>query len=364
MVLNENDIEFLFDIKRLNYNYGGYKKLGNIFYPLKTNSNQIVIKQLNSIFNNNDGFLISNIDHYNTLSQLNILPSKMCLINVLSGNDTIKYLYEKGVRFFVFDNCDTLNSFLSYADLTQCKISVRINTMEVFNDTLMHLGASTAECRKMLNILNTKCDNIGISFYLQTKIKKEKNAMKKMLSYIEQSFRGFKLKFISIAGIEEFSSLDEEYLKNLKLSMNLDEIILEPGKHLVGNTFDMRTKVIRVKNIGNKSIIIIKAGIYSGLFDVVLYDEKFKIYFKSKNNNYIKFSYTKDNEHNYEIYMCGGSSDSGDVIGTMYINEKYKQEMEIGTEILVKDIGAYFEEFIMPYGGDINKVYTEVNHEV
>lgn len=361
MNLKENDVEFIFNKKKLNHNYDGYKKIGNVFYPLKTNSNEHIINNLYRVFDKEDGFLISNISHYSHLIKLNIPSNKMCIINVLSSNATLKYLYEKGVRFFTFDNFDSLNDFLTYADLKQCKISIRINTMEVFDDTLIHLGANTTECRKMLDLLNNKCEKIGISFYLQTKIKNEPNAMEKMLDYIKQNFKDTGLTFISIAGIKKYLKLDKEYLKEIKRLMNLEQIILEPGKYLVGDTFDMKTIVIRIKNMKDKSIVIIKNGIYSGLLDVLLYDEKFKLYFKTRNNNYIEFSYVKDNEHNYEIYMCGGSSDSGDIIGTMYINEKYKDELKKGTEILIKDIGAYFEEFFMSYGGDINKIYTEVD---
>lgn len=361
MNLKDNEVEFIFNKKKLNYNYSSYKKIGNIFYPLKTNSNELIIKNLNCIFDKRDGFLISNINHYNHLIKLNIPSNKMWLINILSSIDTIKYLYEKGVRFFTFDNFESLNNFLSYADLKQCKISIRINTMNVFNDALMHLGADTTECIKMLELLNKKCKKIGISFYLQTKIKDEFKAMEKMLEYIKQNYNEFQLTFISIAGIKKHLELDEKYINDIKNIMNLEEIILEPGKYLVGNTFNMKTKVIRLKNVKDKLIVIIKNGIYSGLLDVLMYNYKFEFYFKTLNNDYIEFSYVKDNKHNYEIYMCGGSSDSGDIIGTMYINEKYKNELKVGTEILIKDIGAYFEEFFMPYGGDINKIYTEVN---
>ena len=104
MNLDENDVEFLFNPNKLIYNYNGYKKLGNIFYPLKTNSNDMIIYNLKKIFNPEDGFLISNTKHYDILRKLNVTPDRMCLINVLSGNGTIKYLYNQGVRFFVFDS--------------------------------------------------------------------------------------------------------------------------------------------------------------------------------------------------------------------------------------------------------------------
>ena len=58
--------------------------------------------------------------------------------------------------------------------------------------------------------------------------------------------------------------------------------------------------------------------------------------------------------------MCGGSSDSGDKIGLMYINSKYKDELTTGAKIRIKDVGAYFEEFFMPYSNDLKKVFIEV----
>lgn len=359
--LKQNNIEFLFNKNKLYQNYISYKEKGDIFYPVKANANGLVLKNLKCYFDDADGFLISNISQFNDLIKLNISPRKMCLMNVLASSDTIKYLYKNGVRFFCFDDLDSLKEFLSYANLNECKISVRINTVEVFDDAFIHLGASYSECREMLTLLNNNCKKVGISFYIQKKLKKISNVIEKMLDYIKENFNEYNLNFISIAGINKEIELDKEYLKNLKEEMKLDEIILEPGKYLVGDVIDLKTRVIRTKNIKDKRIIIIKNGIYNGLLDVLVYDEKFKFYFKDTNNKYHEFSYIKDSEHDFEVYMCGGSSDSIDVIGTMYISSKYEEELNNITEILIKDVGAYFEEFFMSYGGDINKIYTEVN---
>jgi len=363
MYLKDNDIKIIINNKKINNNYDNYAKLGTVYYPLKTNSNKIILETLNKkIKENNGGFLISNINHFNLLNHLNILPTQMCLINVFSSNNTIKYLYDKGVRFFVFDNVNSLDNFISYAKLEECKISIRINTMEVFNDTLMHLGSDLQECKVMLNKLKGKCEDIGISFYMQTKIKNEDDALEKMLNYINKNFNDFNINFISIAGVKKYDEINKNSLNQIKSSMKLDEIIIEPGKYLVGDTVDMITKVIRLKYINDKLILIIKNGIYSGFLDVLLYKEKFKLYFKTRNNKFIEFNNKKEKDDDCEVYICGGSSDSGDVIGTMYVNNKYIEEIEVGMDIIVKDVGAYFEEFFMPYGGDINKVYVEVDN--
>ena len=360
----ESAITFLINKNVIIHNYKNYSKIGSIFYPLKTNTNKIVLKTLINNFTSCDGFLISNINHFNLLNSMKVSPRKMCYINVLSGDNTIKYLYDNSVRFFVFDNFNSLKKFISYADLSECKISIRLNTMEVFDDTLMHLGSSTAECKEMLDLVIGKCNNIGISFYLQTKIKNEISALERMLYYIENNFKNYNIDFLSLAGIKSHNELNLATIDEMKQKMNLKNIILEPGKYLVGNSINMITRVIRIKKINNKNILIIKNGIYSGLLDVILYNEKFKFYLID-NDKFLDFSYIKDNNHNVEVYICGGSSDSGDVIGTMYVSEECFNKINVGSELLIKDVGAYFEEFFMSYGGDIDKVYVEVdNNEI
>ena len=75
----------------------------------------------------------------------------------------------------------------------------------------------------------------------------------------------------------------------------------------------------------------------------------------------IKFEHVANTEADYKIFMCGGSSDSGDKIGEMYINSKYKDELKEGTKIIVKDVGAYFEEFFMSYSSDLKIKYISKN---
>ncbi|MBR5370301.1 MAG: hypothetical protein IK137_03245 [Bacilli bacterium] len=358
--MNKDEITFLINKSTIIHNYNNYSKTGNVYYPLKTNTNKIVLKTLIENFKNNDGFLISNLDHFNILNLLNVPSEKMCYINVLSSDDTIKYLYDKGVRFFVFDNNKSLKEFMEYANLTECRIALRLNTMEVFNDTLMHLGASTIECKEMLDELNNKCKSIGISFYLQTKVKNEKDSLERMLNHIQESFKDYNIDFLSLAGLKKYEEINTKSIDETKNIMHLKEIILEPGKYLVGDSIDIITKVIRIKRINNKNIIIIKNGIYSGLLDIVLYNEKFKLYLVD-NNKYLDFSYKKDNNHDIEVYICGGSSDSGDVIGTLYISNDCFNKIKVGSDILIKDVGSYVEEFFMSYAGDIKKKYVEVD---
>ena len=47
--LEENNIYFYFNKNKLIHNFNDFSYLGNIYYPLKTNSNKIVIETLKEI---------------------------------------------------------------------------------------------------------------------------------------------------------------------------------------------------------------------------------------------------------------------------------------------------------------------------
>lgn len=359
--LEENNIYFYFNKNKLIHNFNDFSYLGNIYYPLKTNTNEVIIKTLQPLIEKgNNGYLISSIYHFEVLKSANVNPLKMCFINVLAENNTVKYLYDNGVRFFTFDNLNTFIEFSKYADLSKVKIAIRLATTQVFNDKFTHLGADFEECLKIFSFLkNNKCKDYGISFYIQNNLKAEDNALERILRYIQENYNNLGINFVSVGGLKQSKEISKETLENFKEKLKISQIILEVGRHLVENTIAMETKIIREKTINSMKTVIIKNGIYSGFFDILLYNKKFPIYLKSKNGREIKVEYEKSEESNYEFFMCGGSSDSGDKIGLMYINSKYKNELKTGTKFIVKDVGAYFEEFFMPYSNDLKKVFIE-----
>ena len=330
-------------------NYNDYSKIGQIYYPLKTNSNETVLKELIKLYENTDnGFLISHISHFDKLIKLGVSPEKMCLVNVISDEDVIKYLYDHGVRYFTFDNIESLSNFLSYADSSKIKISIRLNIFEVFG-VYSHLGAKTKNCYEMLDLLIKKqINNYGISFYLQKETFPEHNVLNEMLDYIKDNFSNYAMKFINIGGAIKPNEIDINKLNEVKKAVSASYIIVEPGRYLVGNAGYMETVIIK-KQLDNT--FIISNGIYSGLLDCLLYKKKFELFLKL-NSKTVKLKY-EPFEGSKELIICGSSSDSGDKIGKFYIDSYLYEEIDIGTVIIVNNALAYVEEFFMPLGGDL-----------
>ena len=217
----EQAIDFYLKEDILKSNYERFSKIGQIFYPLKTNSNEAVIKKLIELYgSSNNGFAISNIKHFEELVNLGVPTEKMSLINALADDDFIKYLYDKGVRCFVFDNMNSLQNFLPYANPSEIKISIRLNIVEVFG-IYSHLGAMTNECYRMFDVLkDSNVSDFGISFYLQKETLPEGNPLNKMLDYVKDKFSNYDLAFLNIGGAVKPNDIDINKLEDVKKSLH------------------------------------------------------------------------------------------------------------------------------------------------
>ena len=356
--MNQKDVtNFNVDSDKLLANINAFKQLGSVYYPLKPNADVEILNELIDLSDGDLGFLVTYLSHFNKLIELGINPDKIGVINVLLDDESIKYLYDNGVRFFTFHNINQVINFSKYADLKKCKINVRLSICEPFKQ-FSHLGGNTEECKKMIALLNQLgCTNYGISFYLQKEITNAPNCLETMLDYISNNFAGYGMKFINIGGSKKPEELDRTKLDQVKQTLGIENFVLEPGRYLVGNAVEMETSIIETKTIANRPCIIIKNGIYSGLVDTLLYQKQFEYCLKT-NEGLIRFELQPSEDVNYEFIMCGGSSDSGDRLGRFYINEKYKNLLKTGATLVIPNAGCYVAEFFMALGGDLTKQYN------
>ena len=349
-----NIVNFYLEVNKLKQNYDSFNKIGQIYYPLKTNSNIVVIKEINRLYNGSDnGFLITHECHYNKLKQIGITADKICVANVLMSDIDIHYLYNQGVRYFTFDNINSLKEFLRYANPNEIRIAIRLNIIEVFN-VFSHLGALTKNCKEMFDLLKeNNVKNFGISFYLQKETVPAGNVLNRMLDYIKDNFNTYSMSFINIGGAIKPEEIDISKLNEVKEILNANKLIIEPGRYLVGNAGYMETEIIK-KTL--KNTFIIKNGIYSGLLDCRLYNKNFELYLND-NSRLIKLEY-KPFKESKEVIFCGASSDSGDRIGKLYIDDDNYNKLKVGSIIKVENALAYVEEFFMPLGGDFRIKYN------
>lgn len=355
---------YYIDRCKLYENFDKFSAFGNVYYPLKSNSNETILSALfDKILKTKNGFLISSVSHFRILEKMGVDPEQIELINVFLSKEDILYLYKHGVRQYTFDNLDTLKQISNIMNLSELKINIRLSSQCVFHSYFTHLGADLEETKKMIGFLKNKHADVGISIYLPCKIQKKINYINKTINYLINNFSNCEIKRISIGGICPPETLMKTDILKLRQKMCLDEVILEPGRYLVENAVELKTKIIRTKKKPNHHYLVIRNGIYSGFFDKILYHRKFKFSFLGENKIEIPMYNEKTIKHPYCIEIYGGSSDSGDIIGKLYINKENAKYLCTGRFLYIKDVGAYFEEFTMNYGKDIHTKHIFKNYE-
>ena len=365
--MEKQKVNFVLNEGVLSENVDNFTKIGQVYYPLKSNSNEVIIEELVKLFEGtNNGFLVTYRSHFEKLISLGVSPDRIGIVNVLADDEDLEYYYNNGVRYFTFGNADKLNKFLEYADPADVKISIRLNIKEPFEEVLgekkIHLGAKTDTCKRMFDTLNEHgINNYGISFYLQKELLPQPDVLNHMLDYIEENFDGYKFRFINIGGALKAHKIDQDKLNETREKMGADYIIVEPGRYMVGNAGYMET-TIEERN-DEDDIIIVKNGIYGGLLDAKLYGKTYSLVIPVE-EGYVRLSKEEIDENGNKrkgFTICGGSSDSGDCIGEYFIDETFADRLQPGSKIIVLNALTYVEEFMMKLGGDLEPEYHIVN---
>ena len=128
---------------------------------------------------------------------------------------------------------------------------------------------------------------------------------------------------------------------------------------IVNDCIDLKTRIIDVKNINKKQFVVIQNGIYTGFLDKIIFNKKYEMMLLMNENNF-EIRYKKDKICNHGFYLFGGSSDTLDFLGKYYINKRASKNLIIGQNVLVKNVGAYFEEVFTSYCNNLVVKYTEV----
>lgn len=360
-------MEFIYDEEKLKENYNNISLYGPIFYPMKANTNTMVINTLYELYRNTEGlytknkFLISNMLHYEKLKKLNIPEDYIGLMNPLLSDDEIKRLYDSNVRFFVFDNIKKYKTFIKYANLQDTIIIFKLSIESIYPGIHSNLGINKKELEDILKSNHLICrdkTHIGISIYFNQEVKdKYPNSqyIRKAINYINKLKYINELNFLEIGGLIDIKN-DIQYFNNV-CNKNGLKIILEPGRELLQDVMISKTDIIRIAN----SNITLKDGIYTGMLDCILYKKKFDIDIIFNNTIYPLYR-TRQSTEQIEVHLFGGSADSADKLGIYYINNKdYKELIITPVKLLsaiIRNTGSYFEEFITTYNGEIKSITT------
>lgn len=317
-----------------------------IFYAIKANPGEPVLKMLSEMGSNFD---IASRYELDMIKPFVNEPERLSYGNTIKKPSDIKYFYENGVRMFATDSKDDLKNIAENAPGAKIYVRVLIENSTTADWPLSRKFGCNPDMAYNLLVMAKELGLIpyGVSFhvgsqqrdigawddaiakvkYLFTSLEEEEGIILKMIdmgggfpaSYIEPTNE------LSVYASEITRFLTEDF------GSSLPEIILEPGRSLVGDSGILTSEVIlsaRKNNTALNRWIYLDAGKFNGLIETL--DECIKYPLVT----------TKDGDKEGEVIIAGPTCDSMDI---MYENTKYKLPVTLrqGDKVYWLSTGAY-----------------------
>ncbi len=317
-----------------------------IFYAIKANPGEPVLKMLSEMGSNFD---IASRYELDMIKPFVKEPERLSYGNTIKKASDIKYFYENGIRMFATDSKDDLKNIAENAPGSKVYVRILIENSTTADWPLSRKFGCNPDMAYNLLVMAKELGLIpyGVSFHVGSQ-QRDIGAWDDAIAKVKYLFtsleeeEGIILKMIDMGGgfpanyIEPTNALSvyaSEITRFLTEDFGnaLPEIILEPGRSLVGNSGILTSEVILSSRKNNTALnrwIYLDAGKFNGLIETL--DECIKYPLVT----------TKDGDKEGEVIIAGPTCDSMDI---MYENTKYKLPVNLrqGDKVYWLSTGAY-----------------------
>ncbi len=318
-----------------------------IFFSVKSNSNQAILKLMNSL---NVGADVVSIGELKRSLSAGFSPSKIIFEGVGKSKEDLIYAIQKDIRLINTESLEEIKLLQTLA-LEKNKIvdiGVRLNP-NVDGGTISKISTGKRtdkfgiEINEIANITNlvANCKNlnlISISCHIGSQIS-DINAYKNTFIEMKKAADkfvslGIKIKHVDLGGgfhVKYFRNDPEFKLENVKKELNVCfrsssyEISFEPGRYLIAEAGVLVTSIIITKQNGGINYLIVDAGMNT-LVRPAMYNAYHDIEAISKKTK---------NSLNYTV--AGPICESSDI----FIKDLLLPKQSIGDILIIKNTGAY-----------------------
>ena len=340
IVVNLNTIKMNFIKLRDSFPYA------RIFYAIKANPGEPVLKMLAEMGSNFD---IASRYELDLIKKFVDDPNRLSYGNTIKKAQDIKYFYENGVRMFATDSKDDLKNIAENAPGSRVYVRILVENSDTADWPLSRKFGCHPDMAYDL-LVQAKALGLnpwGVSFHVGSQ-QRDIGAWNDAIAKVKYLFNSLeeeediRLQMIDMGGgfpasytdpTNELSVYASEITRFLTEDFgdNLPEIILEPGRSLVGDSGILTSEVILASRKNNTALtrwVYIDAGKFNGLIETL--DECIKY----------PLITTKDGDKEGEVIIAGPTCDSMDV---MYETTKYQLPITLkqGDRIYWLSTGAY-----------------------
>lgn len=330
-----------------------------IFYALKPNNHQSIIKQLGNL---GAGFdICSNFEIDSVLKQR--IPIQRCIhTHPVKKTEDIEYAYNKGVRVFVIDNKNELMKLKKYSAHIKLFIRIAVTNPNCVTDLSIKFGLYSASEALGLIIEAYKIGfkKFGLCFHTGSQNENPEiyingiNMCKDIIFHLEQ--KNIKISTIDIGGgfpvrynmenddIFTYCKIFYHYLEQL-MERGI-QVICEPGRFLCARSMFLLTKVIGINKRKEKIWYYIDDGVYNS-FSGQIFDHV----------KYPMSASTASGEQKINAVIAGATCDSFDIISKGMNLIKHR----IGDLMIFNYMGAYTSVCASRFNGFPQTEIIELN---
>lgn len=335
-----------------------YQELAQVFpkakvhYALKANPGKQVIDLLRDLGSNFD---IASIFELDKVLDSGVSPERISYGNTIKKAAHIKYAYDKGVRLFATDSRADLQNIATYAPGSKIYVRILVSGGETADWPLSRKFGCHPDVAidLLVQAKNMGLVPYGISFHVGSQ-QKDIAVWDDALSKVKYMFdwmrleEDIKLQMINMGGgfpanyISEVNPINiyaEEILRYLRddYGDELPEILLEPGRSLVGESGVLVSEVVLISRKSRTDLnrwVYLDVGLFQGLIETLGEAIKYPLYTEKM----------EEGGDEGTVVLAGPTCDSTDI---MYEHSHYQlpQNLAVGDRIYWLTTGAYTNSY-------------------
>ncbi len=320
-----------------------------IYYAVKANPAPEVIKLLRDL---GSCFDIASIYELDRVLSLGVEPERISYGNTIKKAKDIRYFYERGVRMFATDSEDDVRNIAKEAPGSQVLFRVLTDGSATADWPLSRKFGSHTDMTIDLVLLarDLGLDPCGLSFHVGSQ-QRDVGAWDSAISNMCHIFfrletYGIQLRYINMGGgfpahylsptnpVDVYGQEIYRYLSE-KFGDEIPEIIMEPGRSLVGDAGVLVSEVVMVSRKSNVDLdqwVFIDAGKFNGLIETSAESIRYPLYCEA------------EGEPSEEFIIAGPTCDSVDILYEQYRNPLPK-DIKASDRIYWLSAGAYTSSY-------------------
>lgn len=335
------------DVDLVAHHYEGLVRAlpeANVFYAVKANPADEIVARLSGQGSNFDTASLGEID---LCLKHGVAPERISFGNTIKKQSDIAAAYARGIRLFAFDSEEELEKLAASAPGAKVFCRILVDCAGAEWPLSRKFGCETAMAADLL--VRAKAlglDAYGVSFHVgsqQTDLAQFDKAVAEAAGLFKSvAAKGVQLRMINVGGgfpsryrndVPPISSYGRAIRTALKrhFGANAPELIVEPGRYIVGDAGVITSEVVLVSHKGGadeRRWVYLDVGKFHGLAETM--DEAIKY----------RVLTSHDGGETMPVVLAGPTCDSADIL---YEKTDYRlpKALKAGDKVLILSTGAY-----------------------